>query len=150
VARGVVRLGISLEPDLLKALDRWVQERNSPSRSEAVRYLVRKELAEKVLADPQADVVGVVTLLYRHDAPMVQRRLTAAQHLWGSHIHSSTHLHLRGAACVEVLLLVGRRGEVERAAEDIRGVKGVLQARFSLMTPEMARGETGHRHPHAS
>ncbi|MCI4331065.1 MAG: nickel-responsive transcriptional regulator NikR [Thermoplasmata archaeon] len=148
MTEGVVRLGISLEPELLGSLDRWVKERNSPSRSEAVRFLVRKELAEKGLEDPEADAVGTVTLLYRHDAPMVLRRLAAAQHRWGTHIQSSTHLHLRGEACVEVLLLVGKRREIEEAAEDIRGVKGILQGRFTTMTPGIAGAATGHQHPH--
>ncbi len=146
--RGVVRLGVSLEPELLTSLDRWVATRNSTSRSEAIRFLVRKELAEKGMEDPEADAVATVTLLYRHDAPMVQRRLTAAQHRWGSHIQSSTHVHLRGEACIEVLILVGKRREIESAAEERRGVKGILQARFHTMTPGVAGGTTGHRHPH--
>ena len=37
MTRKVVRLGVSLEPELLALLDRWVQERNSPSRSDAIR-----------------------------------------------------------------------------------------------------------------
>ncbi|MCI4340647.1 MAG: ribbon-helix-helix protein, CopG family, partial [Thermoplasmata archaeon] len=103
--KGVVRLGISLEPELRDSLDRWVRARNSMSRSEAVRYLVRKELAEKGLEDPEADAVGNVVLLYRHDDANVLRRLTAAEHRWGAHVRSSTHVHLHGGACVESLIL---------------------------------------------
>ncbi len=36
----VVRLGVSLDPDLLTLLDGWVRERNSPSRSDAIRALI--------------------------------------------------------------------------------------------------------------
>ena len=73
---GVVRLGVSLEPSLLAALDRWVAQRNSPSRSAALRSLIREELSGETLEDPEADAVGTVTLLYRHNTPMLQRRLT--------------------------------------------------------------------------
>ncbi|MFI5413613.1 MAG: CopG family ribbon-helix-helix protein, partial [Candidatus Lutacidiplasmatales archaeon] len=38
-----MRVGVSLEPELLHLLDRWVSERNSPSRSDAIRSLIRKE-----------------------------------------------------------------------------------------------------------
>jgi CopG family transcriptional regulator, nickel-responsive regulator len=144
----VVRLGISLEPELLRSLDRWVERRNSSSRSEALRFLVRKELAEGARADPEADAVGTVMVLYRHTSPSVLRRLTAAQHRWGEHLRFSTHLHLRGDACLEVLVLVGRRREVEQAAEDLRGVKGILDGDYLLGTPGIAGGRTGHRHPH--
>jgi CopG family transcriptional regulator, nickel-responsive regulator len=144
----VVRLGVSLEPELLKTLDKWVQKRNSPSRSDAIRFLVRKELTENALKDPNADAVAALMILYRHQSPNVLRRLTAAQHRWGEHVQSSVHFHLQGDACLEVLILKGKRSEVERAAEDIRGVKGVVQGDYLVGTPEVARGKTGHHHPH--
>ena len=148
--RKVVRLGVSLEPELLRSLDRWVEHRNSPSRSDAIRFLVRKELSEGLLADPEADAVGVVMLLYRHTTPHVLERLTAAQHRWGEHLRFSTHLHLREDACLEVLIVAGRRREVERAAEDLRGVKGIREGDFLIGTPVVAGGRTGHRHPHGA
>jgi hypothetical protein len=49
---------------------------------------------------------------------------------------------------VEVLILVGRRREIESASEDLRGVKGILQGRFDTITPAVAGGKTGHHHPH--
>ncbi|MGA8303081.1 MAG: ribbon-helix-helix protein, CopG family [Thermoplasmata archaeon] len=144
----VVRLGVSLEPALLATLDRWVTERNSPSRSDAIRALIRKELSNRTLADPEADALGVVALLYRHEAPNVLRRLTAAEHRWGTHIRSTTHVHLEGDACAEVVVLLGKRHEVDRAAQDLRGVKGVLEGGSLITTPAVAGGRTGHRHPH--
>jgi len=144
----VVRLGVSLEPELLRTLDRWVQQRNSPSRSDAIRFLVRKELSEAALGDPEADAVGTVMVLYRHTSPNVLKRLTAAEHRWGEHLRFSTHLHLSGDACLEVLILAGRRREVEAAAEDLRGVKGILEGDYLIGTPRVAGGRTGHHHPH--
>jgi CopG family transcriptional regulator, nickel-responsive regulator len=145
---GVVRLGVSLEPELLEALDRWVKLRNSPSRSDAIRFLIRKELSEHVAHDPNSDAVGTVMLLYRHTSPNVQKRLTAAAHRWGEHVKTSNHFHLEGDACLEVMVLTGKRREVEEAAEDLRGVKGVIQGDFLLGTPRVAGGQTGHHHPH--
>ncbi len=146
----VVRVGVSLEPELLGLLDHWVDERNSPSRSDAIRALIRKELADRTLADPNADALGVVALLYRHSAPNVLQRLTAAEHRWGEHIRSTTHVHLEGDACAEVVVLLGRRREIEAAAVDLRGVKGILEGGWLATTPALAGGRTGHRHPHPS
>jgi len=148
VTSRVVRVGVSLEPDLLHLLDAWVRERNSASRSDAVRALIRKEVADRTLADPDSDALGVVALLYRHDTPNVLRRLTAAEHRWGDHVRSTTHVHLEGDACAEVVLLLGRRREIERAAEDLRGVKGVRDGGWLVTAPAVAGGRTGHRHPH--
>lgn len=145
----VVRTAISLPPDVLAALDRWAASRNSSSRSEAIRFLVRRELSEAALTDPRADAVGTVMLVFDHRAPNVQTRLTEAQHRWGEHIRASSHVHLEGEACLEVVILVGQRSEIEAAAEDLRGVKGIDQGDFLVATPSGIRGaRTGHRHPH--
>lgn len=149
MTRKVVRTAISLEPDLLAALDTWVGRRNSASRSEAVRSLIRQQLVGRALADPDADALGAVTLLYRHGTPNVLERLTAAEHRWGEHIRSTTHIHLRGDACAEVVVLLGRRREVEAAAEELRGVKGVVGGDWVVTAPSIAGGSTGHIHPHA-
>lgn len=146
--QGVVRLGVSLEPELLGALDAWVKARNSPSRSDAIRFLIRHELGARTLGDPQADAVGIVLVMYRHTRPQVQRRLTAAEHRWGGHVRSSVHVHLEEDACVEVIVLEGRRFEVEGAAEDLRGVKGIVYGEYLLVPPGVAGGRTGHAHPH--
>jgi len=149
VTAKVVRTGVSLEPALLALLDRWVEERNSPSRSDAIRSLILKELSDRTLADPDSDALGVVALLYRHDTPNVLQRLTAAEHRWGEHVRSTTHVHLEGDACAEVVLLLGRRREIEKAAEDLRGVKGVRDGGWLVTAPAVAGGRTGHHHPHS-
>ena len=143
-----MRLGVSLEPELLGKLDSWVRARNSPSRSDAIRALIRKELAEHELGDPDSDSVASVLLIYRHDAPNVLQRLAAVEHRWGDHVRSSSHVHLEAGSCMQLIGLVGKREEVVNAAEDLRGVKGIALGRYSLGTPAVAGGATGHRHPH--
>lgn len=144
----VVRLGVSLEPSLLTLLDRWVKDRNSPSRSDAIRALIRKELSEQVLGDPDSDAVATVMLIYRHDTPNVLERLTETEHRWGAHIRASSHIHLEGGSCMQLLGLVGKRREVVSAAEDLRGVRGIAFGHYTLGTPAVAGGSTGHHHPH--
>ena len=87
-------------------------------------------------------------VLYRHTSPNVLRRLTAAQHRWGDHIQASNHVHLEGDACLEVMVLKGKRAEVEGAAEDLRGVRGIVFGDYVVGTPTLAGGRTGHHHPH--
>lgn len=144
----VTRTTVSLEPDLLARLDHWVRRRNSRNRSDALRAIIRGELGRTTVNDPDADAVATVTLLYRHDASHLLERLTAAEHRWGEHIRSSTHVHLKGGACLEVLVLTGKGREVVAAAEDLRGVRGISLGEYILSSPRLAGGATGHRHPH--
>ena len=142
--RGVSRFAISLPAELADRLDAWVARRNSRSRSDAIRFLVSREIAEENLtADPNADALAAVVLLYRHDSPRLLERLTEAEHRWGEHVRSSVHAHLEGAACVEMLLLAGSRRELAAAAADLRGVKGLKDARSLFVSPASAGGRTG-------
>lgn len=146
---GATRFAISLPRDLAARLDGWVAQRNSRSRSEAIRFLIHRELSEEaVVDDPDADTLAAVVLLYRHDAPRLLERLTTAEHRWGDHIRSTSHIHLEGGACAEMILIAGRRVEVQRAVADLRGVKGVREARSVFVFPYAAGGRTGHAHPH--
>ena len=43
----VSRFGVSLEEELLTALDQYVTENNFSNRSQAIRYLVEKNLVEQ-------------------------------------------------------------------------------------------------------
>lgn len=150
MATRVTRTTVSLEPDLLAKLDHWVRRRNSRNRSDALRAIIRGELGRTTVADPEADAVATVTLLYRHGARNLLQRLTSAEHRWGEHIRSSTHVHLQGGACLEVLVLTGKGREVVAAAEDLRGVRGIAMGEYVLSSPRLAGGTTGHRHPHGS
>ncbi|HEV2231412.1 MAG TPA: hypothetical protein VGS18_04440 [Thermoplasmata archaeon] len=135
-----VRLAISLEPELQRSLDRWVAGRQAASRSDAVRFLIRQELAGRTLSDPDAPAVGTLTLLFHHGDRNVERRLTLAEHRWGPQVRSSTHVHLGDGGCVEALILVGTRREITAAAEDLRGVKGIVQGKFEILAVERSHG----------
>ncbi|MCI4337600.1 MAG: ribbon-helix-helix protein, CopG family [Thermoplasmata archaeon] len=152
---GVVRLGVSLEPELLAQLDGWVRRRNSPSRSDAVRALIRKELTTEALLDPEAPAVASVMLLYRHDEPGVLQRLTAVEHRWEGHVRFSGHVHLSAEACLEVVAISGSAREVLQMAEDLRGVKRIAFGGFTIGAPGILckpaaqpaeAGAMGHSH----
>ena len=61
----LARFGVSLDKDLLKALDGFVVENSLPNRSQAIRHLVEKNLAEKKWQCNQI-VAGAVVMLYDH------------------------------------------------------------------------------------
>jgi CopG family nickel-responsive transcriptional regulator len=75
----VARIGISLEPELLKEFDDLVTGRGYTNRSEAVRDLIRIALTEDRWEDSEAEVVGTITLVYDHGKGCVQDRTSTLQ-----------------------------------------------------------------------
>ena len=61
---GVTRIGVSLEPELLKAFDESISKKGYVSRSEAIRDLVRDSLAENEWKNEDEWMVGTIVMVY--------------------------------------------------------------------------------------
>ena len=123
--RGLERFGVSMESDLLERFDRLVRERGYASRSEAIRDLVRSELVREEWADPKAEVIGTVSIVYPHHEHHLADALTDIQHSHHKSIISTTHVHMDAHTCLEVIILKGPSGRVRHIAEGLISTKGV-------------------------
>lgn len=131
----VERIGVSLEGPLLKELDALVRDKGYASRSEALRELIRMGLVQRQV-ETRGDVVGTITIVYRHDVGMVTHRILHRQHDFLGTIRATAHIHLSEETCLEVLIVEGNAGQVAELADRLRTVKGVLFAETV-----MARGD---------
>jgi CopG family transcriptional regulator, nickel-responsive regulator len=147
----VTRIGISLEPDLLKEFDDLVTGRGYTNRSEAIRDLIRIALTEDRWEDSEADVVGTITLVYDHGKGCAQDRLMEIQHQHHANISSTIHLHLSLDQCLEVLIVWGKVKEVKHLADEIISINGVSFGKLTMTSGSMDRtgGQSGkHAHAH--
>ena len=125
----LVRFSVSLEASLLKKFDRLAAREGYPTRSEAVKVMIRERLVEKEWAG-DGEVVGAVTLLYDHHTRSLGSRLTGLQHEFGDAVVSTQHVHLDGHNCLEVIVVRGRAGKVRKLIAALRSVKGLKHAAF--------------------
>ncbi len=144
-----------MEPELLRALDRIVAEKGYPSRSEAIRDLVRDALVREQWADPRKHVVGALTLVYDHHVPGLEETMTEVQHQYQDLIRCTTHVHLDERHCVEVVVLSGPSGRVREVANRLTALRGVRHAQLAAtavpLSPSAhdhskAAHEAGHSH----
>ncbi len=122
---GLERFGVSMEDELLRGLDALVEERSYASRSEAIRDLVRKELVRDEWADPRAEVVATVSIVYEHHEHHLSDTLADLQHQYHTTIISTTHVHLDAHNCLEVIIMRGKSALVKRIADTLVSTKGV-------------------------
>ncbi|MDI6448894.1 nickel-responsive transcriptional regulator NikR [Anaerobaca lacustris] len=127
------RIGISLDKDLLSQFDALIARQGYQSRSEAVRDLVRQQLSRERIADPQAEAVAAVFLVYDHHAANLTEKLIAVQHSHLLHAISSLHVHLDEHDCLEIIVLRGQVAEINRVGENILSMKGVKLGRVNLV-----------------
>ena len=128
----LIRFGVSLEEDLLTAFDAWRERRESPSRSEAIRDLIRAALVEETTAKGEAQAVGTLSLVYNHHHSDLAQRLTELQHDVHDLIVTTLHIHLDHHNCLEVLVLRGTSDEIRGLAQRILAVKGVKHGQLAL------------------
>lgn len=130
----LARIGVAIDSELLAKFDELIAQRGYTNRSEAFRDLIREELVERTWEAPQSDVVGTVTLVYNHHVRMLSEKLTDIQHDHHRHILSTLHVHLDHDNCLEVLVVHGKAGAVQKIADALISTKGVKHGRLTLTT----------------
>jgi CopG family nickel-responsive transcriptional regulator len=135
----LTRISISLESTLLEAFDRSTAAKGYPTRSEAVRDLIRDHLVrEEGQGGGDAERVAVVTLVYDHHARELAARLIDKQHHHHELVVSSLHVHLGERHCLEVSVLRGPADQVRHLGQELLATKGVLHGEVTFTSGEDA------------
>ena len=133
----VERIGVSLDKKLLTKFDKLIGEQGYQSRSEAIRDLVRRQLSAERLRHPKTKAVAAVFLVYDHHSTKLTEKLIDLQHMHilasSLQVISSLHVHLDEHNCLEVIVLRGRVGEINKVAESILSMKGVKLGRINVV-----------------
>lgn len=129
----VKRFGVSLEGELLDKLDRLVEKHGFPNRSRAIRYLVNKELVQQDWAEDEV-VTGALVLLYDHNKPGIQEKLTRIQHDHHRMILSGQHVHLDHDHCLETITIQGKASRLSQLADNLRTLKGIKHGELIMTT----------------
>ncbi len=132
----VTRTGVSLEPKLLKKFDEIIEKRGYSSRSEAIRDLIREEIARDEVEIGEKEAVGTITIIYEHDTGDATHKLLHIQHNNYLNISSTMHIHLDRDRCLEVLFARGKASDIKDLAEKVRAVKGVKFGEACITTME--------------
>lgn len=69
------RFGVSLEDDLLESLDQYVLENGFSNRSQAIRFLIEKNLAEKKWLCNHI-VAGTIIIMYDQGKSEIASKIT--------------------------------------------------------------------------
>ncbi len=129
----LIRFGVSIDEELLKTFDQYIERKKYTNRSEALRDLIRNHLVEEEW-DENKETVGTITIVYDHHVPELMERLTDIQHQYNELIQSSLHIHLDAHRCLEVLVVRGRSRDIKEVANSIIATKGVKHGKLTATT----------------
>jgi CopG family nickel-responsive transcriptional regulator len=129
----VERVGVSLEKELLAAFDKLISQQGYQSRSEAIRDLIRLQLSSRRLQNEKAKAIAAVMLVYDHHSSAIMEQLTDLQHSHLLQTISSLHVHLGHHDCLEIIVLKGKVGEINRMGDMLISIKGVKLGKVNLL-----------------
>lgn len=127
----LARFGVSLDEDLLKALDGFVIENSLPNRSQAIRHLVEKNLVEKKWQCNQI-VAGAVVLLYDHHKGDITTKSNDIQHEYYDVILSAQHFHLNHDNCLEIIAVKGTSKRLTELSDKLIGMKNIIHGKLVM------------------
>jgi CopG family nickel-responsive transcriptional regulator len=131
----LARFGVSLDKDLLTALDEFVIENSLPNRSQAIRHLVEKNLVEKKWQCNQI-VAGAIVMLYDHHKGDVTTKSNDIQHEYYDVILSSQHFHLSHDNCLEIIAVKGTSNRLTQLSDKLIGIKGIIHGKLVMSRAE--------------
>jgi CopG family transcriptional regulator, nickel-responsive regulator len=130
----LVRFGVSMEEELVQLLDELADREGYDNRSEALRSLVRKELARDSGPGDDRQVAGIVSLLYPYGRRLVDAPVAAYPSL---QITANLQLHLQGNVTLKILVIQGTGAEVHAWARRVVSQRGVLGELSVVATEEV-------------
>jgi len=128
----LVRFGVSINPQLLEEFDQVIKAKGYPSRSEALRDLIRDHLVEQRWASEEGDVIGTVTLVYDHHVNNLLPLLNEIQHDFHPLVVTTLHIHLDHHNCLEVLVIRGPASKSREIAGKLISMKGVKHGKLTI------------------
>lgn len=127
----IKRFGVSLESSLLDELDKMVEKNRFSNRSQAIRFLVKKNIIEEKW-DKDLEVTGAIVITYDHHIRELHANVNRIQHEYHCLILSGQHIHLDDHSCIEVITVRGKAGKILNLANKFKAIKGITHGELVM------------------
>jgi CopG family transcriptional regulator, nickel-responsive regulator len=127
----VKRFGVSLEEDILNALDKLVKNNQFPNRSQAIRHLIKSTIVSEKW-DKNKNVAGAIVIVYDHHKRELNNNLMHVQHDFHDLILSTQHVHIAHDLCLETIAVKGKAAELLKLSDKIIGTKGIKHGKLVM------------------
>lgn len=127
----VSRFGVSLEKDLLDALDEYVKENRFSNRSQAIRQLISRNVVERKW-QCNNHVAGSVTLVYDPHRREILSQLADVQETYSQEILSSQMVILDKSKHMEIFAIKGVASRLTDMADKLITIKGMQHGKLTM------------------
>jgi len=125
------RFGVSLEDDLLETLDEFVNDNGFANRSQAIRFLVEKNVAEKKWQCNHI-VAGTIVLMYDQAKKDIVAKITSIQQQYHDVILSSSQYYLNEGFCLHIATVTGTANRLTELSDRLISIKGIKHGKLVM------------------
>jgi len=125
------RFGVSLEDELLESLDLFVDNNGFANRSQAIRFLVEKNVAESKWQCNHI-VAGTIIIMYNHEKKEIPAKITTIQQLYRDVILSSSQYYLNENFCLHIVTVNGMAQTLTELTDRLITIKGIKHGKLVM------------------
>jgi len=125
------RFGVSLEDDLLESLDDYVKNNSFTNRSQAIRFLIEKNVAEQKW---QCDhiVAGTIIIMYDQVKKEITAKISQMQQDYQDVILSSSQFYINKNFCLHIATVMGTAFRLTELSDKMIAIKGIKHGKLVM------------------
>ena len=131
----VSRFGVSLDEELLEALDKYVENNAFANRSRAIRHLIEKNLVEEKWKCDNI-VAGAVIIVFNHKKKEILKKSSEIQFEHKEFILSSQGFHLNEKNYMEIIAVKGPSRKLTEISDLLISLKGIEHGKLVMSKAE--------------
>jgi CopG family nickel-responsive transcriptional regulator len=131
----VLRFSVSLEEELLIALDQYVVENNFSNRSQAFRYLIEKNRVEEKWKCDNL-VAGAVVMVYNWQKHEIRTHSSELQFEYRDVVIGVQQFTLSEVNCMEIIAVKGTSRRLTELSDKLISIKGIQHGKLIMSKTE--------------
>jgi CopG family transcriptional regulator, nickel-responsive regulator len=131
----VARFGVSLESELLEALDAYVMSNQFPNRSQAIRQLIQNNIVESKWKCNNV-VAGGIMLAFDFNKVDIQQKISDKLKSNKDLVLSVQQFYISENKVMEIVAVKGPSYRLTELSESLIGIKGVEHGKLAMSKVE--------------
>ena len=120
-----------MEVNLLESLDQYVDENGFANRSQAIRFLIEKNVAEKKWQCNHI-VAGTIIIMYDQEKKAISAKIVSIQQDYQDAILSSSQYYVNQNFCLHIVTVMGTAHRLTELSDKLTAIKGIKHGKLVM------------------